>query len=180
MGMDTSLSWIVHMHVHELGCYSTWASSLLHASSTSTPAVVYRSTTKGFHLCSHGRRPRGEPLRPRLPLLCCHQNRRQPRLRPQRLAPAQAAMLGERRAGLRAYLAGHRGELREPARALDVSLLVAPDPGLLVLVAPAGFCRSSTDWKWSKQITCRKENLVFSIFCSSISPDLRSTQDPRL
>ncbi|KAM3230459.1 hypothetical protein ACQJBY_060940 [Aegilops geniculata] len=44
--------------------------------------------------------------------------------------------------GLRAYLAEHRDELRDPARSLDAALLVAPDPGLLVLAAAAGFCRS--------------------------------------
>lgn len=44
--------------------------------------------------------------------------------------------------GLRAYLAEHRDELRDPARALDAALLVAPDPGLLVLAAAAGFCRA--------------------------------------
>uniref|UniRef100_A0ACD5XIB9 Uncharacterized protein n=1 Tax=Avena sativa TaxID=4498 RepID=A0ACD5XIB9_AVESA len=44
--------------------------------------------------------------------------------------------------GLRAYLIDHREELRDPARALDAALLVAPDPGLLVLAAAAGFCRA--------------------------------------
>ncbi|KAM0848667.1 hypothetical protein ACQ4PT_054232 [Festuca glaucescens] len=44
--------------------------------------------------------------------------------------------------GLRAYLIEHREELRDPARALDDALLVAPDPGLLVLTAAAGFCRA--------------------------------------
>ncbi|CAM0871767.1 unnamed protein product [Alopecurus aequalis] len=44
--------------------------------------------------------------------------------------------------GLRAYLIEHRDELRDPARALDAALLVAPDPGLLVLAAAAGFCRA--------------------------------------
>uniref|UniRef100_A0ACD5WXA3 Uncharacterized protein n=1 Tax=Avena sativa TaxID=4498 RepID=A0ACD5WXA3_AVESA len=44
--------------------------------------------------------------------------------------------------GLRAYLIEHREELRDPARALDAALLVAPDPGLLVLAAAAGFCRA--------------------------------------
>ncbi|XP_044982619.1 FRIGIDA-like protein 3 [Hordeum vulgare subsp. vulgare] len=47
--------------------------------------------------------------------------------------------------GLRAYLSEHRDELREPARALDAALLVAPDPGLLVLAAAAGFCRAPPD-----------------------------------
>ncbi|KAK8446595.1 hypothetical protein SEVIR_9G511900v4 [Setaria viridis] len=45
-------------------------------------------------------------------------------------------------AGLRAHLTQHRDELKEPARALDAALLVAPDPGLLVLSAAAGFCRA--------------------------------------
>jgi hypothetical protein len=45
-------------------------------------------------------------------------------------------------AGLRADLVEHRDELKEPARALDPALLVAPDPGLLVLSAAAGFCRA--------------------------------------
>ncbi|PUZ42411.1 hypothetical protein GQ55_9G580100 [Panicum hallii var. hallii] len=45
-------------------------------------------------------------------------------------------------AGLRAHLTEHRDELKEPARALDAALLVAPDPGLLVLSAAAGFCRA--------------------------------------
>jgi len=44
--------------------------------------------------------------------------------------------------GLRAHLTEHRDELKEPARALDAALLVAPDPGLLVLSAAAGFCRA--------------------------------------
>lgn len=44
--------------------------------------------------------------------------------------------------GLRAHLEEHRDELKEPARALDPALLVAPDPGLLVLSAAAGFCRA--------------------------------------
>ncbi|KAL6867679.1 hypothetical protein ACP4OV_015703 [Aristida adscensionis] len=50
-----------------------------------------------------------------------------------------AAMDG---AGLRAHLLEHRDELKEPARALDAALLVAPDPGRLVLSAAAGFCRA--------------------------------------
>ncbi|RCV46128.1 hypothetical protein SETIT_9G507700v2 [Setaria italica] len=45
-------------------------------------------------------------------------------------------------AGLREHLTQHRDELKEPARALDAALLVAPDPGLLVLSAAAGFCRA--------------------------------------
>ncbi|KAL6648650.1 hypothetical protein ACP70R_012874 [Stipagrostis hirtigluma subsp. patula] len=45
-------------------------------------------------------------------------------------------------AGLRAYLLEHRDEIKEPARALDAALLVAPDPGRLVLSAAAGFCRA--------------------------------------
>ncbi|KAF8776167.1 hypothetical protein HU200_003858 [Digitaria exilis] len=45
-------------------------------------------------------------------------------------------------AGLRAHLSEHRDELKELARALDAALLVAPDPGLLVLSAAAGFCRA--------------------------------------
>ncbi|XP_062210202.1 inactive FRIGIDA-like protein 2 [Phragmites australis] len=44
--------------------------------------------------------------------------------------------------GLRGYLTEHRDELREPAHDLDAALLVAPDPGLLVLSAAAGFCRA--------------------------------------
>ncbi|KAL6645654.1 hypothetical protein ACP70R_017262 [Stipagrostis hirtigluma subsp. patula] len=50
-----------------------------------------------------------------------------------------SAMDGE---GLRAYLLEHRDEIKEPARALDAALLVAPDPGRLVLSAAAGFCRA--------------------------------------
>src|SRR5438105_2871779 len=42
-------------------------------------------------------------------------------------------------AGLRAHLLERKDEIREPARALDAALLVAPDPGLLVLSAAAGF-----------------------------------------
>ena len=45
-------------------------------------------------------------------------------------------------AGLLAYLTEHRDELKEPARALDAALQVAPDPGLLVLSAAATFCRT--------------------------------------
>lgn len=48
-------------------------------------------------------------------------------------------------AGLRAHLIEHRDELKDPARALDPALLVAPDPGLLVLSAAAGFCRASPE-----------------------------------
>ncbi|KAF0911173.1 hypothetical protein E2562_007951 [Oryza meyeriana var. granulata] len=43
--------------------------------------------------------------------------------------------------GLRAYLTEHRDALQDPSRALDAALLVAPDPGRLVLSAAAGFCR---------------------------------------
>ncbi|KAL5209987.1 hypothetical protein ABZP36_005610 [Zizania latifolia] len=42
--------------------------------------------------------------------------------------------------GLRTYLAEHRDELQDPSRSLDAALLVAPDPGRLVLAAGAGFC----------------------------------------
>lgn len=45
-------------------------------------------------------------------------------------------------AGLLAYLTDHRDELKEPARALNAALQVAPDPGLLVLSAAATFCRT--------------------------------------
>jgi hypothetical protein len=45
-------------------------------------------------------------------------------------------------AGLRAYLTEHRDELKDPTRALDAALQVAPDPGLLVLSAAASFCRT--------------------------------------
>ncbi|KAJ1298401.1 hypothetical protein BS78_01G450000 [Paspalum vaginatum] len=61
-------------------------------------------------------------------------------------------------AGLRAYLGEHRDELKEPERALDAALLVAPDPGLLVLSAAAGFCRSPPEETKSDgdvKVSCR-------------------------
>ncbi|XP_066356517.1 inactive FRIGIDA-like protein 2 isoform X1 [Miscanthus floridulus] len=45
-------------------------------------------------------------------------------------------------AGLLAYLTEHRDDLKEPARALNAALQVAPDPGFLVLSAAATFCRT--------------------------------------
>ncbi|TVU48084.1 hypothetical protein EJB05_07707, partial [Eragrostis curvula] len=61
-------------------------------------------------------------------------------------------------AGLRAYLIEHRDELKEPARALDPALLVAPDPGLLVLSAAAGFCRAPPEESKTEgdvKVSCR-------------------------
>jgi len=61
-------------------------------------------------------------------------------------------------AGLRAHLTDHRDELKEPARALDAALLVAPDPGLLVLSAAAGFCRAPPEGAKSDgdiKVSCR-------------------------
>ncbi|RLN40433.1 FRIGIDA-like protein 4a isoform X2 [Panicum miliaceum] len=61
-------------------------------------------------------------------------------------------------AGLRAHLTEHRDELKEPARALDAALLVAPDPGLLVLSAAAGFCRAPPEVAKSDgdiKVSCR-------------------------
>ncbi|KAG8097196.1 hypothetical protein GUJ93_ZPchr0013g37155 [Zizania palustris] len=43
--------------------------------------------------------------------------------------------------GLRTYLAEHRDELQDRSRSLDAALLVAPDPGRLVLAAGARFGR---------------------------------------
>ncbi|CAN6296164.1 unnamed protein product [Urochloa humidicola] len=61
-------------------------------------------------------------------------------------------------AGLRAHLIVHKDELKEPTRGLDAALLVAPDPGLLVLSAAAGFCRTPPEVSKSDgdiKVSCR-------------------------
>ncbi|CAL4913052.1 unnamed protein product [Urochloa decumbens] len=60
--------------------------------------------------------------------------------------------------GLRAHLIVHKDELKEPTRGLDAALLVAPDPGLLVLSAAAGFCRAPPEVAKSDgdiKVSCR-------------------------
>ncbi|CAL4929568.1 unnamed protein product [Urochloa decumbens] len=60
--------------------------------------------------------------------------------------------------GLRAHLTVHKDELKEPTRGLDAALLVAPDPGLLVLSAAAGFCSAPQEVAKSDgdiKVSCR-------------------------
>ncbi|CAN6301953.1 unnamed protein product [Urochloa humidicola] len=61
-------------------------------------------------------------------------------------------------AGLRAHLVVHKDELKEPTRGLDAALLMAPDPGLLVLSVAAGFCRAPPEVAKSDgdiKVSCR-------------------------
>uniref|UniRef100_A0A0E0GHX6 FRIGIDA-like protein n=1 Tax=Oryza nivara TaxID=4536 RepID=A0A0E0GHX6_ORYNI len=57
--------------------------------------------------------------------------------------------------GLRAYLTEHRDALQDSSLpALDAALLVAPDPGRLVLSAAAGFCRAPPT-EGAAKVACR-------------------------
>ncbi|KQK23164.1 FRIGIDA-like protein 3 [Brachypodium distachyon] len=85
--------------------------------------------------------------------------------------------------GLRAYLIEHREELRDPARALDAALLVAPDPGLLVLDAAAGFCRSPLaegETSGESKVACRLLiDLLDRIRALGVKPSLEAREEAR-
>uniref|UniRef100_A0A0D9VQM5 FRIGIDA-like protein n=1 Tax=Leersia perrieri TaxID=77586 RepID=A0A0D9VQM5_9ORYZ len=57
--------------------------------------------------------------------------------------------------GLRAYLDDHREDLQDPSRGHDAALLVAPNPGRLVLAAAAGFCRAPPGTEGETKVACR-------------------------
>ncbi|XP_047089722.1 FRIGIDA-like protein 4a [Lolium rigidum] len=85
--------------------------------------------------------------------------------------------------GLRAYLLEHREELKDPAGALDPALLVAPDPGLLVLAAAAGFCRAPPgegEASGDAKVSCRLLiDLLDRIRALGVKPSPEARQEAR-
>ncbi|KAK3148122.1 hypothetical protein QOZ80_3BG0290970 [Eleusine coracana subsp. coracana] len=85
--------------------------------------------------------------------------------------------------GLRAHLMEHRDELKEPAPALDPALLVAPDPGLLVLSAAAVFCRAPPEEARTEgdvKVSCRLLiGLLDRLRAIGVKPSLQAREEAR-